>query len=68
MLSAQLVFAAGYRSTRVGIAAFLQLTEIAWVYLLDIVALGEPTSALASLGTALVFSSAAAAARVSGAK
>ena len=42
--------------------ACLQLTELAWVYLLDVTALGEPTSLLASLGTAVVFGSAVAAA------
>ena len=64
VLSAQLAFAAGYRSTRAGIAAFLQLTELAWVYLLDVTALGEPTTPLATLGTAVVFGSAVAAARI----
>ena len=64
MLAAQLALAAGYATTRAGISAFLQLTELAWVYLLDVTALGEPTSVLASLGTALVFGSALAAARI----
>lgn len=63
VLSAQLCFSLGYRTTRAGIAAFLQLTELAWVYVLDVVALGEPTSVFATLGTALVFCSAVAAAR-----
>lgn len=63
VLSAQLCFSFGYRTTRAGIAAFLQLTELAWVYVLDSCVLGEPTSFFATLGTALVFCSAVAAAR-----
>ena len=58
---AQLVTAAGYATTRAGIAAFLQLTELAWVYLLDVAALREPTSILATLGSAVVFVGAVAA-------
>jgi hypothetical protein len=46
------------RGTRAGIAAFLQLTEIAWVYAVDVTVLGEPTSRLATLGTVVVFISA----------
>ena len=42
--------------------AFLQLTELPWVYLLDVLALGEPTSLLAGLGSAVVFVAAVAAA------
>lgn len=63
VLAAQLAFSAGYRTTRAGIAAFLQLTELAWVYTLDVVVLRERTSLLATVGTALVFCSAIAAAR-----
>ena len=63
VLSAQLCFSLGYRTTRAGIAAFLQLTELAWVYVLDSCVLGEPTSFFATLGTALVFCSAIAAVR-----
>ena len=48
---------------RTELVAFLQLTELPWVYLIDITALGEPTSALATAGSALVFASAVAAAR-----
>jgi len=47
---------------RAGMVAFLQLTELPWVYLLDVLALGEPTSLLASLGSAVVFAGAVAAA------
>ena len=47
---------------RAGMVAFLQLTELPWVYLLDVLALGEPTSWLASLGSAVVFTGAVAAA------
>ena len=57
----QLVTAAGYSTTRAGIAAFLQLTELAWTYLLDAAVLREPTSLLASLGSAVVFVGAVAA-------
>ena len=62
VLAAQLVTAAGYATTRAGIAAFLQMTELAWVYLLDITALHEPTSLCATLGSAIVFLAALAAA------
>ena len=61
-LAAHLATAAGYRDTRAGMVAFLQLTELPWVYLLDVFALGEPTSALASVGSAVVFAGALAAA------
>ncbi|KAL1495477.1 hypothetical protein AB1Y20_016843 [Prymnesium parvum] len=61
-LAAQLSAAAGFATTRAGIAAFLQLTELAWVYALDVFVLGEPTSFLAGLGSAIVFVSAVAAA------
>lgn len=57
-LGAQLALAAGYATTRAGIGGFLQLTELAWVYMIDIVVLAEPTNLFASLGTALVFCSA----------
>ena len=58
VLASQLATAAGYATTRAGIAAFLQMTELPWVYVLDVTALGEPTSLLASLGCAIVFVSA----------
>ena len=61
-LVAHLATAAGYRDTRASMVAFLQLTELPWVYLLDITLLQEPTSLLASLGSAVVFGSALAAA------
>jgi len=57
-LVAHLATAAGYRDTRAGMVAFLQLTELPWVYLLDVVLLEEQTSLLASLGSVVVFSSA----------
>lgn len=57
-LGAQLSLAAGYATTRAGIGGFLQLTELAWVYVIDISILSEPTNLFASLGTALVFGSA----------
>ena len=57
ILTGQLAMAAGYATTRAGIAAFLALTELAFSYLLGVTALGEPTSLLASLGTAVVFGS-----------
>ena len=41
-----------------------QLTEIPWVYMLDVIALGEPTSTLASAGSAVVFGGAVAVALV----
>jgi len=44
-LAAHLATAAGYRDMRAGMVAFLQLTELPWVYLLDVLALGEPTTA-----------------------
>ena len=54
-LLAHLATAAGYRDTRAGMVAFLQLTEVPWVYVLDVSVLGEPTSALATIGCAVVF-------------
>ena len=63
MLAAQLMTAAGYATTRAGIAVFLQMTELAWVYMLDITALHESTSLCATLGSAIVFVAALAAAR-----
>ena len=65
-LAAHLATAAGYRDTRAGMVAFLQLTELPWVYLLDVLALGEPTSLLASAGCALVFAGALAVALTQG--
>lgn len=58
ILTGQLLMAAGYRTTRAGVGAFLALTELAFAYLLDVLALHEPTSALGGLGTAIVFGSA----------
>ena len=60
-LGAWLATGAGYATTRAGMVAFLQLTELPWVYVLDISALGEPTNALKSVGSAIVFASAVAA-------
>ena len=60
-LGAWLATGAGYATTRAGMVAFLQLTEIPWVYVLDVLALGEPTSLLAGVGSAIVFASAVAA-------
>lgn len=57
-LGAQLSLAAGYATTRAGIGGFLQLTELAWVYAIDVTILAEPTSLFASFGTILVFASA----------
>lgn len=57
ILVGQLTMAAGYRTTRAGVAAFLALTELAFSYVLGVTALGEPTNALATLGTAVVFGS-----------
>ena len=65
-LAAQLALATGYATTRAGISAFIQLTELAWVYVLDVTLLGEPTTVLSTLGTAIVFVSAVAAASISG--
>ena len=59
-LGAQLALAAGYATTRAGIGGFLQLTELAWVYCIDVTILAEPTNLYASLGTMLVFASAVA--------
>jgi drug/metabolite transporter (DMT)-like permease len=64
-LGAQLALAAGYATTRAGIGGFLQLTELAWVYVVDVTLLAEPTSLLGSCGTALVFASALAVLRLS---
>jgi hypothetical protein len=49
--------AAGFATTRAGLAAFLALSELAFAYLLGVLALGEPTSARSALGTAIVFCS-----------
>ena len=57
ILIGQLTMAAGYATTRAGLAAFLALTELAFSYLLGVSVLSEPTNLLASLGTAVVFSS-----------
>lgn len=57
-LIAHLATASGYSTTRAGIVAFLQLTEIPWVYLLDVFVLGEATNTLKSVGSAVVFFSA----------
>ena len=65
-LAAWLATGAGYATTRAGMVAFLQLTELPWVYLLDITALGEPTNLLAGVGSAVVFASAVAAGCQSG--
>eukprot|EP00966_Prymnesium_polylepis_P222380 5144985-Prymnesium_polylepis.1 len=66
-LTAQLVTAMGYATTRAGIAGFLQMTELAWVYVLDVTVLRESTSAMASLGSAVVLGSAMMATRSGGA-
>jgi len=63
-LGGHLATAAGYQTTRAGIVAFLQLTEIPWVYLLDVWILGESTSVLKTWGSIIVFGSAVAAAVV----
>ena len=60
-----MALAAGYATTRAGIGGFLQLTELAWVYLIDVTLLAEPTNLFATLGTALVFASAVAVLQVS---
>jgi len=57
-LGAQLALASGYATTRAGIGGFLQLTELAWVYVIDIVVLAEPTNVFSMIGTGLVFASA----------
>lgn len=59
-LGGQLAMASGYATTRAGIVAFLQLTEIPWVYLLDVLVLHEATTTWKSLGSAIVFVSAVA--------
>ena len=59
-LGGHLATAAGYQTTRAGIVAFLQLTEIPWVYGLDVWLLGEPTTLSKSIGSAVVFGSAVA--------
>ena len=48
---------AGFATTRAGIAAILAVSEIAFAYVLDIVALKEPTNGFATAGTAIVFGS-----------
>ena len=63
-LGGHLSTASGYQTTRAAIVAFLQLTEIPWVYLLDVVALGETTTMVKSIGSAIVFVSAVAVAVV----
>ena len=57
ILSGQLLMAAGYKTTRAGIAAVLALTELAFSYLLGATALGEPPSVCGTLGTAVIFGS-----------
>mmetsp|Transcript_11776 Transcript_11776/g.20116 ORF Transcript_11776/g.20116 Transcript_11776/m.20116 type:complete len:371 (+) Transcript_11776:89-1201(+) len=65
-LGGHLATASAYTTTRAGMVAFLQLTEIPWVYVLDVAALSEPMSPLASLGCMVVFLSAVAAALLAG--
>lgn len=59
-LGGHLATASGYATTRAGIVAFLQLTEIPWVYLLDVLVLHEATTTWKSMGSAIVFVSAVA--------
>jgi len=59
-LGGHLATASGYSTTRAGIVAFLQLTEIPWVYLLDVWVLDEATTQWKSIGSAIVFVSAVA--------
>ena len=59
-LAGHLATASGYSTTRAGIVAFLQLTEIPWVYLLDVLVLDESTTKWKSIGSAVVFVSAVA--------
>lgn len=54
-IGAHLATAAGYRDTRAGVVAFLQLTEMPWVYVLSAGVLGEQTTVLATAGSAVVF-------------
>ena len=61
-IGAHLATAAGYRDTRAGVVAFLQLTEMPWVYVLSAGVLGEPTTVLATAGSTVVFVGALAAA------
>ena len=49
-LTAHLLTAAGYGTTRAGMVAFLQLTALPWVYVIDVFLLSEPTNALGTLG------------------
>ena len=44
-------------TTRAGVGAILQVSEIAFAFVLDVVFLGERTNALAAGGTAIVFCS-----------
>ena len=49
--------ARGMATTRAGVGAILQVSEIAFAFMLDVVFLGERTNALAAGGTAIVFCS-----------
>ena len=49
--------ARGMATTRAGVGAILQVSEIAFAFVLDVVFLGERTNALAAGGTAIVFCS-----------
>ena len=57
-LTAHLLTAAGYGTTRAGMVAFLSLTELPWVYVIDVLVMREPTSTLAALGCVVVFAGA----------
>ena len=57
ILSGQLAMARGMATTRAGVGAILQVSEIAFAFVLDVVFLGERTNALAAGGTAIVFCS-----------
>lgn len=63
IVGGQLTNAAGMARTPAGPAAILMATELAFAYLLDVMALDEPTNVLASLGCAAIFVGVACASR-----
>jgi len=63
-LGGHLATATGYQTTRAGMVALLQLTEIPWVYFIDVGVLGESTTPLKTWGSMIVFGSAVMAAIV----
>lgn len=59
LMASQLILAEGYRRVPAAEAAILNLSELAFAYLLDVTLLREPTSVAAACGTAVVFAGSA---------